>query len=116
MAVMSTKRRQGVIAWAFALPFVLLFGAFTLVPPGVVVRDVVHRLPQRRRPDAVRGPVRRARPVRQAVPDPQFLRSLWTTAYFVIVGIPLTMGVALALAVALNSGITRFRTAFRTGF
>jgi multiple sugar transport system permease protein len=38
------------------------------------------------------------------------------TATFVVVGIPVTMAVALALAVALNSGIGRFRAAFRVGF
>ncbi|MGN7949384.1 carbohydrate ABC transporter permease [Microbacterium sp. 22215] len=48
--------------------------------------------------------------------NPQFTRSMWNTAYFVGIGIPLTMIVALALAVALNNGITRFRTAFRVGF
>ncbi len=46
----------------------------------------------------------------------QFLRSMLNTAYFVVIGIPLTLVVGLALAVALNSGITRFRTAFRVGF
>lgn len=46
----------------------------------------------------------------------QFVRSLLNTLYFVAVGIPLTMVVALALAVALNNGITRFRGAFRVGF
>jgi len=48
--------------------------------------------------------------------NPQFRKSMSVTAYFVIVGIPLTMIVALALAVALNSGINRFRTTFRVGF
>ena len=38
------------------------------------------------------------------------------TGYFVVFGIPLTMAVSLALAVALNGGITRFRTFFRVGF
>jgi multiple sugar transport system permease protein len=38
------------------------------------------------------------------------------TGYFVIIGIPLTMIVALILAVALNSGISKFRTVFRVGF
>ena len=42
--------------------------------------------------------------------------SVTATAYFVVVGIPLTMVVALALAVALNSGIEKFRTVFRVGF
>jgi multiple sugar transport system permease protein len=48
--------------------------------------------------------------------DDRFLRSAFNTLYFVVVGIPLTMGIALAVAVALNSGINRFRTVFRVGF
>jgi multiple sugar transport system permease protein len=48
--------------------------------------------------------------------DDRFLRSAFNTLYFVVVGIPLTMGIALAVAVALNSGIQRFRTVFRVGF
>jgi multiple sugar transport system permease protein len=48
--------------------------------------------------------------------DARFLKSLGVTATFVVVGIPVTMAVALALAVALNSGIGRFRAAFRVGF
>lgn len=48
--------------------------------------------------------------------DPQFVKSMVNTAIFVLIGIPLTMIVALALAVALNSGINRFRTVFRVGF
>ena len=48
--------------------------------------------------------------------DPRFIKSMTVTAYFVVVGIPLTMIVALILAVALNSGIEKFRTVFRVGF
>ncbi len=48
--------------------------------------------------------------------DPRFLKSLRVTGIFVIVGIPLTMVLAMALAVALNSGINRFRAFFRVGF
>src|SRR5207244_13307802 len=38
------------------------------------------------------------------------------TALFVVVGVPLTMGVGFVLALALNSGIRRLRGAFRTVF
>ncbi|PVE19791.1 sugar ABC transporter permease [Arthrobacter sp. Bz4] len=48
--------------------------------------------------------------------DTRFVRSLVNTAAFVLVGVPLTMTVALLVALALNNGITRFRTLFRVGF
>lgn len=112
----ARRRRQGYVAWLFAAPFVLVFGFFMLVPlvssfamsfTDFTSRDV-------RTPFAVNFVG-----LQQYVDlfgDPRFLKSLGVTATFVVVGIPVTMAVALALAVALNSGIGRFRAAFRVGF
>jgi multiple sugar transport system permease protein len=52
----------------------------------------------------------------RALSDENFLRAVRNTAYFVLVGVPLTLMLALAAAVALDRGITRFRSAFRLGF
>ena len=112
----ARRRRQSVIAWLFALPFVLIFGFFMLVPlfssfvlsfTDFTSRDV-------RNPLGV-GFVGLDQ-FAALFGNEQFLRSLLNTGYFVVVGIPLTMAVGLALAVALNNGITRFRSAFRVGF
>ena len=43
----------------------------------------------------------------KALTDPTFLQAARNTAYFVIVGVPLTLVIALAAAVALDRGITR---------
>jgi multiple sugar transport system permease protein len=100
----------------FALPFVLIFGIFMLVPivssflmsfTDFTSRDVQHPLTV--------GFVGIDQ-YTDLFSNPQFRKSMSVTAYFVIAGIPLTMIVALALAVALNSGINRFRTTFRVGF
>jgi len=48
--------------------------------------------------------------------DDRFRQAAFNTAYFVIVGVPLTLGIALAAALALNKGITKFRTLFRVGY
>ncbi len=48
--------------------------------------------------------------------DATFLRSIGVTAFFVVVGIPVTMVIALALALALNSGRGRIVSFFRVGF
>ncbi len=112
----SRRRRQTLIAWLFALPFVLVFGVFMLLPlvssflmsfTDFTSRDVTTPLAV-----GFVGFDQYA----DLFGNPQFLKSLTNTAYFVVIGIPLTMAVALALAVALNSGIERFRTAFRVGF
>ncbi len=52
----------------------------------------------------------------KALGDPVFRKAALNTAYFVVVGMPLTLALALAAAVALDKGITRFRSVFRLGF
>jgi multiple sugar transport system permease protein len=48
--------------------------------------------------------------------DETFHTAAFNTAYFVVIGVPLTMILALAVAVGLNSGITRFTALFRVGY
>ncbi|WP_374102035.1 carbohydrate ABC transporter permease [Arthrobacter sp. ISL-5] len=110
------RRRQAFIAWGFALPFVALFGVFMLVPLissfAMSFTDFTSRDVQNPFSVGFVGLEQYGR----LFANPQFLHSMLNTGYFVIVGIPLTMAVALGLAVALNSGIKRFRTVFRVGF
>lgn len=112
----ARRRRQSVIAWLFALPFVLIFGFFMLVPlfSSFVMSFTDFTSKDVRNPLGV-GFVGLDQ-FAELFGNEQFLRSLLNTGYFVVVGIPLTMAVGLALAVALNNGITRFRSAFRVGF
>lgn len=110
------RRRQALIAWMFAVPFVAIFAVFMLVPLvssfAMSFTDFTSRDVQNPAAVGFVGINQYA----TLFANPQFVHSMLNTAYFVVVGIPLTMGVALALAVALNSGIKRFRTAFRVGF
>lgn len=112
----TSRNRQGGVAWLFALPFVLVFSIFMLLPiassfamsfTDFTVRDI-------QSPLGVNfvGLEQYA----GLFGNDQFLKSLGVTGYFVVVGIPLTMGVAFALALALNNGIDRFRSFFRMGF
>ena len=48
--------------------------------------------------------------------DPKFRKAIVNTAYFVIVGVPLTLLLGLGAALALDRGIRRFRTVFRVGY
>ncbi|QZN85898.1 carbohydrate ABC transporter permease [Cellulomonas sp. C5510] len=114
--VAARRRRQGRVAWLFAAPFVLVFGFFMLVPLlssfGMSFTDFTAR--------DVRSPLAvNVVGLDQYVTlfgDARFLKSLGVTATFVVIGIPVTMAVALLLAIALNNGIGRFRSAFRVGF
>jgi multiple sugar transport system permease protein len=115
-AFAAARRRRALIAWGFALPFVLVFAIFMVVPivgsfamsfTDFTARDIGSPFAV----DAVG--------LEQYVTlfrDPRFLTSLGVTGLFVLVGIPVTMIVALALALALNSGKGRLVSFFRVGF
>lgn len=115
-SVRARRRQQGFIAWGFALPFVLIFAVFMLVPlvSSFVMSFTAFRSSDVQNPTAV--DLVGLTQYQRLFADPLFRRSMLNTAYFVVVGIPLTMVVALFLAVALNSGINRFRAVFRVGF
>lgn len=108
--------REGRAAWVLALPFCVLFLTFTLWPviQSLFMSFTDTRARDLRTPFAVDfvGLDNYAR----TLGDATFLKAAGNTAYFVLVGVPLTLIVALAAAVALNKGITRFRAAFRLGF
>jgi multiple sugar transport system permease protein len=109
-------RREARAAWILAIPFCLLFLAFTAWPviqsffmsfTDTQARDL-------RNPFAVQfiGLDNYTR----ALSDPIFRRAALNTAYFVVVCMPLTILIALAAAVALDKGIQRFRSVYRLGF
>jgi multiple sugar transport system permease protein len=105
-----------VVAYLFAAPFILSFLVFMVFP---LVSSLAMSFTDFRSTDIPTPLAVGFVGVDQYVAlfqNAQFVRSLLNTVYFVGVGIPLTMAVALALAVALNNGITRFRTLFRVGF
>lgn len=113
----SNRRRYNtLIAWAFCGPFIALFATFYLWPLlasfMLGFTDMTSR--------DLRNPFGAAfvgfENYLALFQDPRFVRSLVNTLYFVAVGVPLTMGLALAIAVVLNSGIGRLKGFFRASF
>jgi len=108
-------RRTGV-AWLLLAPFILVFVLYTLVPTvaalGFSLTDLQGM--DLRHPFDVDfvGLANYAR----LFQDPVFRQDLVNTGVFVAAGVPLTMGIGFALAVALNSGIRRLRGVLRTVF
>jgi multiple sugar transport system permease protein len=116
VTVSARRRRTGLAAWGFALPFAVLFAVFMLLP---VVSSLYMAFTDMHGADlktpwavnfvgldnfvAVLG-------------DPKFRQAAGNTLYFVGVAMPLTLGIALLLAVLLNSGLVWFRSVFRVGF
>jgi multiple sugar transport system permease protein len=117
----ATIRRRGRpaevrAAWLLAIPFIVLFLIFTVWP---VFQSLFMSFTDTRQKD-LRTPfsvnfIGLDNYVR-ALGDPVFVKAASNTAYFVLAGVPLTLGAALLAAVALDKGITRFRSVYRLGF
>jgi multiple sugar transport system permease protein len=110
------RRRQALVAWLFALPFAVIFLVFMVGPLmaslALSVTDMTGR--DLRNPFAVQFVG--LDNFTALFADETFLTAIKNTAYFVLVGVPLTVVVALAIALALDNGIHRFRSVFRVGF
>ncbi|MEU2025583.1 sugar ABC transporter permease [Streptomyces sp. NPDC016469] len=108
--------RQNLAGWLYSTPFLALFltfMAFPIVATFVMsftdfgLRNVTHPF------DANFVGLDNYTAL---FDDPKFMKALFNTCYFVVLGVPLTIGSGLAAAVLLNSGIDRLRTFFRVGF
>jgi multiple sugar transport system permease protein len=108
--------RQDLVGWSFAAPFVLLFGVFLALPilaalvlsfTSFGIRDVQN---------PIGATFVGVENYANLLKDAKFWKSLGNTAYFVVAGVPLTLGLGLLIANAPSRGITRFRTAFRVGY
>src|SRR5829696_2841168 len=112
----SARRREGRAAWILAIPFCLLFLAFTAWPvlQSLFMSFTDTKARDLRKPFSVN--IVGLDNFTKALSDPMFRKAAGNTAYFVLVGMPLTLVVALAAAVALDKGISRFRAVFRLGF
>jgi multiple sugar transport system permease protein len=110
------RRRRSIAAWGMAAPFVVLFLVFMAWPVLSSLFMSVTDLKSRdlQNPFAVNfvGFDNFA----AVLSDPTFRKAAFNTLYFVVVGVPLTMLVALAIAIALNTGITKLSGFFRIGY
>jgi multiple sugar transport system permease protein len=110
-----TRRQQSVAAWVLAAPFMLLFLVFTAGPVlaslGMSFTDI--RSTDMRTPFAVGfiGVDNYA----QLLGDPLFRKVMGNTFLYLLLGVPLTMALALAAAVGLNR-ITFLKGLFRIGY
>jgi multiple sugar transport system permease protein len=110
------KLREELIGWGFALPFLLIFLIFLAGPiaASAILSFTDFGLRDLRNPlgtDFVGLDNYSA-----LLSDPKFRAAIFNTGYFVIVGVPLTLVLGLASALALDRGIRRFRTLFRVGY
>ena len=109
------RRQQAVAAWVLALPFMVLFLVFTA---GPVLASLGMSFTDMRSTD-IRSPLGvefvGLSNFTQLISDPLFRKVTLNTLLYLLLGVPLTMGVALAVAAGLNQ-INRFKGFFRVGF
>ncbi|HWM15752.1 MAG TPA: sugar ABC transporter permease [Microbacterium sp.] len=110
------QNRMTLIAWGFAAPFVILFLVFLAGPIVGSLAMSFTDFTTRDLQTPFNVNVVGLENYINLFQDPRFLRSLLNTFVFVVAGVPLTMGIALVVALALDKGIDRFRTVFRVGF
>lgn len=108
-----SEARAGLI---LALPFTILFAIFMIWP---VIQSMFMSFTDTRVTD-VKSPFNVAfvgfDNFVRALGDPLFQRAAINTAVFVVIGVPVTIAVALLVAIVLDKGIKRFRNFFRVGF
>ncbi|MET8553808.1 sugar ABC transporter permease [Streptomyces sp. NPDC004959] len=112
----GSVRRHHLAGWLFSAPFLVLFAVFMALPivATLLMSFTDFGLANVTRPfDAKFVGLDNYVNLFQ---DDKFLKSLFNTGYFVVVGVPVTIGAGLLVAVLLNNGVDRARTFFRVGF
>ena len=111
-----SRLREDLIGWSFAAPFVILFTIFLAGP--ILVSFLLSFTSFGLRD--LRNPIGTSfvglDNYIALLNDETFRKAIFNTAYFVIVGVPLTLVLGLFIANALNRGVTRLRTFFRVGY
>ncbi len=110
-----TRRQQAVAAWMLALPFVLLFVVFSL---GPVLASLGMSFTDMKRLD-IRNPFAvelvGIDNYVKLVQDPLFRKVTLNTLLYLLLGVPLTMAVALLVALGINR-VERLRGFLRVGY
>jgi multiple sugar transport system permease protein len=112
----ARRRRNNIVGWAFSLPWFVLFVVFLAGPilASLLLSFTSFGLGDLRNP--IGTSLVGIDNFRDLASDPKFHRSTINTLYFVVAGVPLTLGFGLGAALLLNSVLIRFKTFFRMGF
>jgi multiple sugar transport system permease protein len=110
------RRREVAAGYLFSLPFLALFMVFTI---GPVIASFLMSFTDLRSAD-IRNPLAVALVgldnYSKLFSDETFHKAAFNTAYFVVVGVPLTLVVALAAAVLLDRGVKKFQSLFKVAY
>jgi multiple sugar transport system permease protein len=110
------RRRSALTGWAFSSPFLILFGVFLLVPILASLALAFTSFGIGNIQSWGTTEFVGLENFSKLLDDELFIKSVRNTAYFVVVGVPLTVVGSLLLAHALNQGIGKLRGFFRVGY
>lgn len=106
--VSSFRRREVLEGYLFASPFIIGFLVFIAFPMGWALLLTFQRYNLLQPPRFVG-----LENVQALIADPKSWLSLWNTAYFALISVPLQLALAFGCAVLLNQPL-RFRNFYRT--
>ncbi|MGH2750590.1 MAG: carbohydrate ABC transporter permease [Actinomycetota bacterium] len=109
-------RREALVGWSFALPFLVLFVVFMAGPIAVSFVTSFTDLRVTDIRDPLNVNVVGLDNYTDVLGDPKFHKAAVNTALYVLLCVPLTMGLGLLIAVGLNQGIVKLRNVFRLGY
>ena len=101
-------------AWAFVTPALIVIGVFFLIPVAAGLALSLTDFDIYALADLSSLRFVGLDNYLQLLQTPLFWQALGNTIYFVIVGVPLSIGLSLAAALLLHSRLARFRRFFRT--
>lgn len=115
-AARARRRRRNVTGWGFALPWFVLFAVFLAGPILASLMLSFTDFGLRDLRDPFGADLIGLDNFTRLAGDPKFLQASLNTLYFVVAGVPLTLGCGLGIALLLNSAVIRARSLFRMGF
>ena len=107
-------KRHCLAGWVFAAPSIMVLGMFFGVPVVAALALSVTDFDLYALADSTHLRLVGVRNYIDLLQTPLFWKSLWNTMYFVLLGVPMSIGVSLGAALLLNAKAARFKALFRT--
>ena len=106
-------RAEATTAWLFLAPFLAIFLLFTAIPAVLAIGASLTDMTARDVRDPLNVNFTGFDGFAAVIANPGFQSAFLNTIMFVVLCVPISMGLGLALAIMLNNGIRRLKTMFR---
>ncbi len=110
----GAKRQMALIGWAMAAPALVVIAVFFALPVGAGLALSVTDFDLYALADLSTLRFVGLKNYAQLLQTPLFWQALGNTVYFVVVGVPVSLGLSLAAALLLNARVAKWQAFFRT--